>query len=352
MKIRGREIGPGHPVYVIAELGVNHDGSVSRGLELVQGAAGAGADAIKLQLFRADLLMSRASRLAEYQAGAGESDPHAMLRRLELSAEGMRVLVEAAHARGMAAIVTVFSVALVEEAEALGVDAYKSASPDIVHRPLLEAMGATGKPLIVSTGASTAEEVVRARGWLGAVGAEERLAMLQCVSSYPTRDEDAALGGIDALVGMGLGCPIGYSDHTMRTETGLWAAVRGATVLEKHLTHDRGAPGPDHAASLDADQFREYIAAARSGRSASAPPPMVGPIEKRVAPCEEDVRTLSRQSIVATRAIREGEALSAGMLTCKRPGTGIPPYRMGEVLGRVTIRSIAADMPVTEEDLR
>jgi N-acetylneuraminate synthase/N,N'-diacetyllegionaminate synthase len=352
MRIGAREIGEGHPVYVIAEIGVNHDGSVDRALDLVDAAAQAGADAVKMQLFRTDLLMSRASRLAGYQSAAGETDPHVMLRRLELSGEAMVRVVERAHARGIHAIVTVFSTQLVGEAATMGWDAYKSASPDIVHRPLLEAIAATGRPVIVSTGAAEAAEVQRAVGWLG--GIADRLALLQCVSSYPTEDADASLGGIAALAALAPGVPIGYSDHTTRIDTGFWAARQGAVVLEKHLTHDRAAAGPDHAASLDAAQFAEYCVMARRDAADAPPAPgvdMVGPIAKRVLPCEADVRVLSRQSIVTTRKIGEGVVVARDMVVCKRPGTGMAPFRMDEVIGATTTRSIAADMPVTEEDL-
>ncbi|MCU0689539.1 MAG: N-acetylneuraminate synthase family protein, partial [Phycisphaerales bacterium] len=143
---------PASKPLIIAELGVNHDGSASRALDLVDAAAAAGADAVKLQLFTARGLMSRASRLATYQRQAGEQDPWAMLARLELDAASMRLVVDRAHRAGMLAIVTVFSVQLIVEAEAIGFDAYKSASPDVIHRPLLAAMARTAKPLIVSSG--------------------------------------------------------------------------------------------------------------------------------------------------------------------------------------------------------
>ena len=180
MHISRRPITPANP-YIIAELGVNHDGSVDRALALTEAAAAAGADAIKLQFFRTDLLMSRAAKLAAYQHSAGETDPVAMLRRLELSLDDMARVIDRAHRFNIHAIVTVFSVDLVSEAESLPFDAYKTASPDLIHKPLLGALAATGKPLIVSTGASTLDEITRARDWLAP--AAERLACLQCVSS-------------------------------------------------------------------------------------------------------------------------------------------------------------------------
>ncbi|MBK7406489.1 MAG: N-acetylneuraminate synthase family protein [Phycisphaerales bacterium] len=268
MRIRDRQIGQDAPPYVIAEIGVNHDGSVERAIELVEAADSAGADAVKLQLFRTDLLMSGASKLAAYQAAAGETDPIEMLRRLELSAAQMRPVMERAHDLGLHAIVTVFSVDLVAEAERVvdacgGWDAYKSASPDIINRPLLEAMAATGRPLIVSTGASTMEEVRRAVGWLGS--ARDRLALLQCVSSYPVPEGQDGLGGIGALREAFPDIPVGYSDHTDRVETSGLAVACGASLLEKHLTYDKTADGPDHLASATREELCEYVRCARLG---------------------------------------------------------------------------------------
>lgn len=343
MNIAGRQIGAGHAVYIIAELGVNHDGSVERAIDLVDAAADAGADAIKLQLFDADRLMSKAAKLAAYQAAAGEVDPLAMLRRLQLSAEQMGPIVRRARARGVHAIVTVFSVELVADAEALGFDAYKTASPDIIHRPLLEALGATGRPLILSTGAATVDEAARAMVWLRPV--RERVAILQCVSSYPTPDDQAELEGIAAL--RDLAAAVGYSDHTPSAETGARAVRAGATILEKHFTLDRAAPGPDHAASLEPADFRRYAALVRSAR------PDPGPLRavKRVLPIEQDVRAASRQSLVTTRDLPAGHTLARADLTFKRPGTGLPPFLLQEVLGRRLARGVAGDTPLTPPDL-
>ncbi len=355
MKIGDREIGPHADVYIIAELGVNHDGSVDRALELTDAAAEAGADAVKLQLFKTDLLMSKAAKLAAYQKAAGETDPVAMLRRLELPIEAMGRVVDRAHARGLHAIVTVFSVELVTEAETLAWDAYKTASPDIIHRPLLDALAATGKPMIVSTGASTMEEVTRAIGWLR--GVRDRFALLQCVSAYPTSRVDAELGGIPALAGVFDG-PVGYSDHTDDFKTGFVAVQWGAVLLEKHVTHDRGARGPDHASSLDRESFAKYVSMARHTQNVPGRWERLieqsagrGAVRKVVLPIEEDVRRLSRQSLVARNPLPADHSVTRADLTFKRPGTGIEPWRLDDVVGRQTRRPVEADVPLTDEDL-
>lgn len=347
MRIAGRTISGKSDPYFIAELGVNHDGSVDRALELTRAAAAAGADAVKLQLFETERLMSKAAKLAAYQSAAGESDPIAMLRRLELSIDDMARVVDLAHELGVHAIVTVFSIELVEKAETLAWNAYKTASPDIVHRPLLETLAATGKPMIVSTGASTMEEVERAVGWL-TPATRGRLALMQCVSSYPTPPEDAELGGI-AAIAAATGLPTGYSDHTPDIDTGARAARCGACLLEKHFTYSRAAAGPDHAASLEAAGLAEYVRLTCAAANEHA---WAVEKRKRVLPIEQDVRRVSRQSIVSLGALAAGHTLRRSDLTFKRPGTGLPPYRVEEIIGRPMSRDVAADAPLTEEDVR
>ncbi|MDX2116280.1 MAG: N-acetylneuraminate synthase family protein [Planctomycetota bacterium] len=341
LMIGARRVGPGEEPYVIAEIGVNHDGSAERAVELVEIAARAGVDAVKFQLFRASMLMSRAAVLAAYQKRAGESDPVEMLRRLELSAEQLAPAVFRAHQHGLHAIVSVFSVGLVKEAHRLSWDAYKTASPDIINKPLLDALAQTGKPLIVSTGTATLEEVARAGVWMRGTSA----AFLQCVSSYPAEDRHAAVGAVRAVEGA-TDRVVGYSDHTPRVETALVAVGAGASILEKHLTYDRGAAGPDHAASLDGAQMAEYVRLARLGHA------LMGDGVKRVLDAEKDVRQVSRQSLTATRRIPRGKAIEPADLTIKRPGTGIEPWRMDDVVGRVAARDVDADMPLMEEDVK
>lgn len=347
--IGGRLVGAGEPPFVIAELGVNHDGSLERALALVDLAADAGADAIKLQFFKTDRLMSAASKLAAYQSQAGETDPLLMLRRLEMPIGDLETIADRAHERGLAAIVTVFSTELVPIAARVSWDAYKSASPDVVHRPLLEAMAGTGKPLIVSTGAATGDEVARARAWLDeAVG---RLAFLHCISSYPTLPEHAHLNMIGDVARLTAPCPAGYSDHTPTVETGAMARARGATILEKHFTDDRTRPGPDHAASLEPEDFARFVRAARGEIGIVPDDRLLGESTKRPIGCEEDVRRVSRQSLVAVRDLEPGEVLARADLTVKRPGTGLEPFEIERVIGRRVVRAVRGDHPIAAADL-
>lgn len=349
MRIGTREIGPNQPAYVIAEIGVNHDGCVERALMLTEAAARAGADAIKLQYFRADLLMSSAARLAEYQRAAGETDPIEMLRRLELSLDDMARVAQRAHRLGIHAIVSVFSTDLIAPAMEIPWDAIKSASPDIIHRPLLEAMAAAGRPVIVSTGASTIDEIRRALAWLAP--ARERLALLHCVSSYPTPDEHAHMRMALDLRKVSPETPIGYSDHTVGIEAASVAQKLGLCVLEKHLTYSTSAAGPDHAASLTPDRLAAYVRAAREPGADRPDSPLLGEPTKRVLDIERNVRTLSRQSLISARALSGGQRLARQDVTIKRPGTGIEPFRLGDVVGRRLARDVEQDAPLRWDDL-
>lgn len=383
MLIADRTIAHDQPPYLIAELGVNHDGSLDKALHLIELAATHAAHAVKFQIFDAHLLMSKARRLAAYQQTAGESDALTMLQRLQLSEAQLATCVTHAHKLGIHAIATVFSLPLVDMAQRLSLDAYKTASPDIIHRPLLEALASTGKPLIISTGASTLSEVARALTWIKS--ARARLAVLQCVSSYPTPIEHAALGGMAAIADIFRG-PVGYSDHTDSDQTSLDACALGTCILEKHFTYNRAAKGPDHAASLEPLSFRRYADAAILGYQVRMrsehldmdevaqrlPPgsPIIAahqaaaefdkavldrlpkpPYSKEVLPIEQDVRAVSRQSICTVRDLPKGHTIRESDLCFKRPGTGIPPFRLTEILGRTTQHTIPADTPITDHDL-
>ena len=198
----------------------------------------------------------------------------------------------------------------------------------------------TDKPLILSTGAATLEEVAEAASWLGA---HEHLFM-HCVSAYPAPDEEAALGGRLAMLHV-TPHALGYSDHTTAVDTGALAVASGACLLEKHFTHNRAAPGPDHAASLDEAGLTEYVRLAHRAWT------MRGPIEKKVSDVERDVREVSRQSLTSTRDLPAGHTLVRTDLTIKRPGTGISPARMEEIIGRPLAHALEADMPLIEEHL-
>ncbi len=323
----------GPRVLVIAEIGVNHDGQVPRAKELILAAADAGADAVKFQLFHPDRLLSEQARLAIYQTDQAE-DVRKLLADLTLDAQVLGGLAEAAHDAGLLFVVTPFSLEDVDDLETMGVDAVKIASPDAVNLPLLESASALDKPMLVSTGTCRLDELASAAALIRNHRAGGCL--LQCVSSYPTPTPDAALGGISAMRER-FDIPVGYSDHTGETFTGAFAVAAGAVVIEKHLTHDRKAKGPDHAASLAPEAFTEYVHKIRLTQK------MLGPRNKTVGKLEQDVRVVSRQSVCVTRSLPAGHTLTRGDLTVKRPGTGIPAARLGELVGQRLLQPVHAN---------
>ncbi len=337
----GRRIASGSDPFIIAEIGVNHDGAIARARELLRAAKAAGADAAKFQMFDADMLMSRDAVLAVYQRERGARDPRELLRGLQIDPEALGWLAEECLAVGIAPMVTVFSLPLFAHARRQPWSAFKTASPDLVNLPLLREAAATGKPLVVSTGAATRAEVERAARWLAPL---PELAFLQCTSSYPTDDDCAAIGGMIEIAAV-TGRAVGYSDHTAALDSGALAVAAGACILEKHLTYDRTAQGPDHAASLDPAQFAEYVRLAR--RAAR----MVGSPLKELQDVERDVRAVSRQSLVAVRQIPAGAFIAREDLTVKRPGTGICASRIDEIVGRRAARAIMPDHVLHDADL-
>ncbi len=332
--IADKKVRPGGRTFVIAEIGVNHDGSVERALELVQHAARGGADAIKLQVFRAAALMHKSSSFAEYQRSrVAANDPIEMLRKYELSEAELRTVITAATKAGLVSLATPFSLSDVDTIDRLELPAVKIASPDLVNRPLLERVAQLRKPMFVSTGAANVEETARTVEWL--CPWECDFALLHCVSSYPVPAADANLCWIGELIGR-FNVPVGYSDHTDEPMAGALAVMAGACIVEKHLTYDKRASGPDHSASCNPVEFAAYVAAIRSAET------LRGRFGKHVLPIEQDVRTVSRQSLVLTQSLLAGEIVTAEHLMVQRPGTGISAADVQKVIGRMAKTDLEA----------
>jgi N,N'-diacetyllegionaminate synthase len=333
INIAGRDIGISHPTFVIAEIGVNHDGSLRLAKELVELAAACGADAVKLQIFTAANLMHESSQFAEYQqTRVNDADPAAMLRRYELQSDEIRDLVALIRKRGLVPIATPFSPADVQTIAELQLPAVKIASPDLVNRPLLSAVASLGVPMILSTGAAEMEEVATTDGWLNDWNLPH--AFLHCVSSYPTPAIHANLCWIGELANR-FAVPIGFSDHTTDEMAGALAVASGASIVEKHFTYDRRAPGPDHSASADPEQFAKYVKLIRQADV------LRGFTGKRVLEIEQDVRKVSRQSLVVSRDVSAGHVLEDADLTVQRPGIGISAADVQTAVGRTVSRSLS-----------
>ncbi len=326
----------------MAEIGVNHDGRPEVAAELITAAAQAGADAVKFQLFQADLLLAPDAQLVDYQKTSAAS-AFELIKALELSAPVMKPLIQYARQLGLVAIVTPFSPTLVQQAADIGADAIKLASPDLVNRPLIDMAIGTGLPLVLSTGAASMDEVARTLDWLGDVA--ERSVFLHCVSSYPTPPAHATLGAITALRNKWPDMTVGYSDHTTSTITGGLAVAAGACMLEKHLTLDTRRPGPDHAASLAPDDFARYVQVAREAFL------LRGPFTKEIQPIEWQIRRQTRQSLVAACDLPAGTKLQAAHLTVKRPGTGIPAEQLRDLIGRTVLHPVTANTLLRLTDL-
>lgn len=335
--IGDRSVGARCPVFIIAEAGVNHGGSLEAALALVDAAAQAGADAVKFQLFRADELTVSGAPTASYQRRSGGPDTQrALLQALELSLDGFDRIRLRCRERSILFLATPFGTRQVEELVALGAPAIKIASTDLTNPPLLKAVTRTSLPIIASTGASTVPEMDAAVELLDRGGARGRLVLLHCVSSYPTPLDALNLGAIGEL-GRRYGVPCGLSDHTTSTETGGWAAAAGACVLEKHLTLDHDAPGPDNAMSLTPEALSDYVQAVRRSERA------MGTGELGMTDLEADVRRVAGRSVVAATSICSGDTITRDMLLLKRPGTGLPAEDLARVAGRTAACDIPAD---------
>ena len=335
--IGGRRIGVDAPVWVIAEAGVNHNGDLALARRLVEAAAAAGADAVKFQTFRSAALVTAAAPKAAYQTRAtasGESQ-RAMLQALELDVAAHAELRDHARKHGLTFFSSPFDEASADLLASLDVEAFKVPSGEIVNLPYLRHLARFGKPLVISTGMATLDEVGLALDTVREAG-DPAVAVLHCVSAYPAPVAEMNLRAMDTLRER-FGRPVGLSDHSLGITVALAAVARGATVLEKHLTLDRSLPGPDHAASLDPADFAALVAGVREIEAA------LGDGDKRPMPSELDTRRVARKSIVAARRMAAGERLTMEALTLKRPGTGIPPADLPRVLGRRLLRAVETD---------
>jgi N-acetylneuraminate synthase len=343
IEIAGRAIGDGHPCFVIAEAGVNHNGDPRLARELVRVAAEAGADAVKFQTFAAERLATAAAPKASYQVARTERDEsaQAMLRRLELDRDEHVQLIADCKSAGVMFLSSAFDEGSADMLDELGVDAFKVPSGEITNLAYLRHVAAKKRPLIVSTGMSTLEEVEVAVAAIRET-ADVPFVLLHCVSLYPAPLAGTNLRAMETMRAR-FGVPVGYSDHTEGLTAALAAVALGAAVIEKHFTVDRALPGPDHAASLEPDELRALIQGIRGVESA------LGDGVKRPLPEEAETAVVARKSVVAAADIQAGAAIERDMLAIKRPGNGLPPAKLDWVVGRAARRAIPAGTVITED---
>jgi len=327
LAIASHLIGPGHPCFVIAEAGVNHDGDVDLAHRLVDIAADAGADAVKFQTYETDALITPDAPKAAYQVettGGAESQRD-MLKKLELPRDAHAALKAHCERRGLVFLSTPFDPGSVIFLAELGVLAFKVPSQEIINLPFLRQIARYGRPMIVSTGNATMGEVDAAVRTVEAESAP--FALLHCVSQYPAEPRDINLRAM-ATMAQAFGVPTGFSDHTLGTAVPIAAAALGATIIEKHYTLDRARTGPDHRASLEPGELASLVRDIRAAEAA------LGDGRKRPAPCEPEVGLAARKSLVAARDLAAGTVLAVDDLSAKRPGTGISPALTDLVVGR------------------
>jgi sialic acid synthase SpsE len=337
-------IGTGEPVYVIAEIGLNHNGDMDMARRLMAECAAAGAQAVKLQTFGKGRLSAkvRTSRYAEEIIDQEES-LSALLDRLVLTPEQHAELFAYGRELGVTTFSTPFDLASVDHLEALGCPAYKISSMDLVNLPLIRKVAATGKPVIVSSGMSGLGDIEIAVNALLAAG-NDRLALLHCVSSYPCPPEEANISAIPRLAEI-FGAVAGFSDHTLGYDVTLAAVALGARVIEKHVTLDTGLDGPDHCFSLMPAQLRDMIASIRRVEVS------LGTGRKRISAAELGSGINLRRSLFAARPIAAGAVIGPDDVAVKSPGIGITPQLIDVVIGRVARKAIEADMPIRWEDI-
>ena len=325
---------------IIAEAGVNHNGSLDLACRLVDAAADAGADIVKFQTFKAERLVAASAPLADYQQEAtadAYSSQLQMLKRLELSADDHRTLMERCRERGIRFLSTAFDPESVAYLHSLGLGMWKIPSGEITNYPYLKSIAQFNEPTYMSTGMCTMGDVAKAVSALLANGlSASNLTLLHCNTEYPTPMRDVNLAAMSTLQ-REFGVDVGYSDHTVGIEVPIAAAALGATVVEKHFTLNRTMEGPDHKASLEPAELKAMVQAIRNVDVA------IGSGRKCVTDSERGNIAVARKSIVAATDIAEGELLTERNLTIKRPGTGISPMRWNEVVGTRATRSYRTD---------
>lgn len=328
---------------VIAEAGVNHNNSVDRAIEMARRAAEAGAWAVKYQLYKADSIsVPNSPKYWDDAIGTGSQyEAFQLSDRLDYD-EYTRVAA-ACSELGIIFFATPFDLLAVEALERMRAPIYKTASADITHRPLLEAISATGKPLLLSTGASTAEEVHQAIEWTGL--GPDKLALLVCTLSYPTADDEAHFARIPTFMTEFAPYLIGCSDHTLGPEGAWMTAALGGVCIEKHYTLDKTLPDvPDHKLSVEPGELAEMVRAADRAMA------MRGESWIGVHDSEIAARQNARRSIVLERDLPADTVITTSVLGYKRPGSGVPPYELDRVVGRRLTRSLPKGSTLSEAD--
>ena len=326
-------------VFIIAEAGVNHNGSIDLAYKLIDVAAKAGANAIKFQTFKAENLVIRDAKKADYQKQSGNTDDSQfdILKKLELDLDDHKNLIDYCNKKGIIFLSSPFDIESVNLLTELNLQIYKIPSGEITNLPYLRHIGLMNKKVILSTGMSNLKEIGNALKILINAGTlREKITVLHANTMYPTPMEDVNLMAMQTIRDK-FDISIGYSDHTLGIEVDIAAVALGATVIEKHITLDKKMDGPDHAASLDPSELRAMVDAIRNIELA------IGSEVKELTNSEKPNIDVARKSIVAKRFIKKGEVFSSSNLTTKRPGSGLSPMKWDSIIGTVAKRDYNLD---------
>lgn len=324
-------------IFIIAEAGDNHNGSLELALQLVDKAVEAGADCVKFQTFVTEEVISVYAEKADYQKKqtAHQETQFEMVKKLELSFDDFKLIKEYCEKKGILFLSTPFDIVSIDFLESIGIPFWKIPSGEITNLPYLIRIAKTKKPIIMSTGMATMDEIEEAVATLKKHGAE-KITLLHCNTEYPTPYEDVNLLAMDTMREH-FQLDVGYSDHTLGIEIPIAAVAMGATVIEKHFTLDKNMEGPDHQASLEPDELKEMIRVIRHIEAA------MGDGKKKPSISEKKNTVIARKSIVARRTIEKGETFSEENLAVKRPGDGVSPMQWYDIIGKVSNREYQKD---------
>ena len=328
-------------IFIIAEAGVNHNGDMGMAIKLIDAAVDAGADAVKFQTFKSELLTSRYAQKADYQKenDKGSSLQLSMLKGLELSFSDFKELKEYCDQKGIIFMSTPFDHESIDFLYGIGMELFKAPSGDITNIPYLRKIGSLGKKVILSTGMSGLGDIEIA---LDALEGAKEISLLHCTTSYPAPFESVNLNALNTIK-VAFGLPVGYSDHTEGIEVSIGAAALGAEIIEKHFTLDKTLKGPDHKASLEPNELRAMVDSIRNIELA------MGSGLKRMSAVEQGNAMAARKSIVAKTNIKAGELFTEDNLTVKRPGTGISPVYYNHIIGRTARRDYSEDDMIIDD---
>lgn len=325
---------------IIAEAGVNHNGSLDRAIELVRAASRAGADFVKFQTFKAENLVAKSAPKAEYQktnCNDGDDSQFEMLRRLELGKDDFVRIAAECRKLGIGFMSTPFDLDSVDFLAGVGMDYWKIPSGEITNLPILRKIGSQKGKVIMSTGMCTVAEVEQAVKVVNKAGTPlHNIILLHCTTQYPAPFDSVNLHAMKVLERLGCG-GVGYSDHTEGIAVPVAAVALGAKVIEKHFTLDRNLPGPDHKASLEPDELERMVREIRQVEQA------LGREDKSVTEAEKSNIPIARKSVVAAKFIKKGEIFTEDNLTCKRPGGGVSPMLWDDIIGKIAPADFSPD---------